>query len=209
MWHWLAAKRCNRERRGWEEIKRQRERLLGRECDADHITTELLLDPAASLARNVLFASEKAKKTKTKQKTSFRETLPTLPNRHIHSGTHGPFYPPHSCQLLGILALSLLWERLYHKQWDEVICGLVFGLRRLPQQNTDYCLSLRREGESNARIAFNFWGGEVGGHQIYLNRRAINQQKHGTNTIPAVLVSYGKLKLRLGIKVNRLGLEPG
>lgn len=34
------------------EIKRQRGCLLGRECDADHITTELLLDPAASLARN-------------------------------------------------------------------------------------------------------------------------------------------------------------
>lgn len=34
------------------EIKRQRERLLGRECDADHITTELLLEPAVSLARN-------------------------------------------------------------------------------------------------------------------------------------------------------------
>lgn len=35
-----------------DEIKRQRERLLGRECDADHIATELLLDPAASMARN-------------------------------------------------------------------------------------------------------------------------------------------------------------
>lgn len=27
-----------------EEMKRQRERLLGRECDAEHITVELLLD---------------------------------------------------------------------------------------------------------------------------------------------------------------------
>lgn len=45
-----------------DEIKRQRERLLGRECDADHITTELLLDPAASLAGNYSLCLWKSKK---------------------------------------------------------------------------------------------------------------------------------------------------
>lgn len=34
-----------------DEMKRQREHLLGRECDAERITAELLLDLAASLAR--------------------------------------------------------------------------------------------------------------------------------------------------------------
>lgn len=33
----------------------------------------------------ILFASEKAKNKKNKT---------TLPNHHIHYGTHGPFYPP-------------------------------------------------------------------------------------------------------------------
>lgn len=35
------------------------------------------------------------------------------------------------------------------KRRDEAVRGLVFGLHHLPQQNTDYCLSRRREGESD------------------------------------------------------------
>lgn len=31
-----------------DEIKREPERRLGRECDAEHIVSELLLDPASS-----------------------------------------------------------------------------------------------------------------------------------------------------------------
>lgn len=52
--------------------------------------------------------------------------------------------------MLGILVLFLLSERFYFKgvRWGH--CGLVFGPHRLPQQNTDYCLSLRREGECAA-----------------------------------------------------------
>lgn len=137
MWHGVAAKRCNRERRGGDK----RTCLAG---DVTHAASRLSCSriPPHHRREMILFALEKVR----------RGGGLCAPNKKgkkaAHARvTHQSFCFPRSWQLLGIVALFGGKIGIF-KRRDEAVRGLEFGLHRLPQQNTDYCLSRRREGES-------------------------------------------------------------